>query len=200
MSDSCIIIGNGPSLKNVSNNVLGSLPTFGSNGILLKFDPTYYVAVNPLAIKRFWDLIVVSQAEKFLSPNTGNIAYKPLYSTPLPLFSYAPLRYIYEGYTVTFVSLQLAFAMEFTTVYLVGVDHKYSFDGNPNEEHTWIGDDSNHFDPSYFRDSQWNNPDLAQAEHSYRLAKKAYEDDDRRIINCTPGSALEVFEMGELPT
>jgi len=199
-SDSCIIIGNGPSLKNVPNSILESMPTFGSNGILLKFEPSYYVAVNPLAIKRFAPRIKNSlKAHLFLAPNTLDVRYVPLYSMPTPLFSYDPLNWVYEGYTVTFVCMQLAFYFGFTRVYLLGVDHHYIFSGPPNEENKWEGDDPNHFDPDYFKNAFWNNPDLAQSERSYALARKAFENDGRSIINCTSNSLLTVFEKGSLP-
>lgn len=197
----CIIIGNGPSLKQVTNETLASLHSFGSNGILLRFNPTHYVAVNPLAIERFADLIRERSGVKYM-PASCKGRFKnviPLHSHGIPLFSYDPLRWVYEGHTVTFVSLQLAFMMGFETVYLLGVDHRYKFVGEPNQETVLAGPDMNHFDSRYFQDSAWHNPDLERSEHAYELAREAYENDGRRIINCTPDSALEVFEKGELP-
>jgi hypothetical protein len=200
MINACIIIGNGPSLKNIPNSALNKLPTFGSNGILLRYVPQYYVAVNPLAIERFKPLIGQANCIKFIREGSDVKApYVPLKSMPTPLFSYDPVRYVYEGHTVTFVSMQLAFAFEFEVVYLVGVDHKYTFKGAPNEQNTWTGEDTNHFDPKYFKDAEWHNPDLAKSEEAYLLARQAFEDDGRRIINCTPESVLEVFERGVLP-
>jgi hypothetical protein len=196
----CIIIGNGPSLKNVSNGALTKLPTFGTNGVLLKFDPTYYVAVNNLAVARFQHLIEKSNATKYLPKGTNcKVPYTHLNSVHVPFFSYDPLRWVYEGYTVTFVCMQLAFMLGFEIVYLLGVDHKYVFEGAPNEERVLLGDDPNHFDPTYFKDAAWNNPDLAQSEASYELALEAFTNDGRQIINCTEGSDLTVFPKGRLP-
>ena len=39
-----------------------------------------------------------------------------------------------EGYTVTYYALQLAFAMGFQNVFLVGVDHSFKQTGKPNEK------------------------------------------------------------------
>ena len=194
----CFIIGNGPSLKDVSNETLSKIPSFGSNGILLRFEPTYYVAVNPLAIDRFLPLIETAKCQKFLTHSDALCPHMLLRSMPTPLFSYDPLKFVYEGYTVTFVCLQLAFALGFTDVFLVGVDHRYAFVGAPNEPHILVGADCNHFDPTYFSGCWWNNPDLEASKEAYELARIAFENDGRHITNLTKDSALEVFDKGVL--
>jgi hypothetical protein len=60
------------------------------------------------------------------------------------------------------------------------------------------GDDPNHFDPTYFKGQEWNNPDLAKSEKYYSIARDIYQRDSRRIINLTEGSALDVFEREEI--
>lgn len=201
MTNPCLVLGNGPSLKDVPNDVLSRYPSFGSNGILLKFAPTYYMAVNPLAIKRFQQEIVRNtESIKFLPKDCDlQCKFVPLVSNPTPMFSYCPNRWIYEGHTVTFVLLQWVFALGFDTVYMLGVDHKYDFTGQPNEAVLLKGDDPNHFDSTYFQNTFWHNPDLKRSEAAYEMAKKAFDDDGRRIINCTEGTALSVFEKGVLP-
>jgi hypothetical protein len=195
--EACFVIGNGPSLKDVPNHVLEALPSFGSNRIYLKFVPTYFVAVNPLVIAQFKPDIDALASVKFL-PGPGDDHYT-LTSMPTPLFSYNPVDYIYEGYTVTFVSLQLAFFMGFQKVYLVGVDHKYDYMGVPNEAQVWIGPDPNHFDPTYFEGHQWHTPDLERSREAYFMAKKAFEGVGRSVVNCTPNSQLDAFPFEELP-
>ena len=194
--ETCVIIGNGPSLANVSNESLAAFPSFGTNRIYLKnFIPTYYVAVNPLVLSQFYTDIAAMQCDKFVSiPIEGAHILR---SMKTPLFSYNPLDWVYEGHTVTFVAMQLAFFMGFQEVRLVGVDHKYQFIGEPNERHTLKGSDPNHFHADYFSNKEWHNPDLQRSEHAYGLAKKAFEDVGRRIVNCTPESALEVFPREE---
>ena len=195
--ETALVIGNGPSLKQVPNAFLDSFPTLGSNRVYLKYEPTYYVAVNPLVIEQNReDILKLDSAAKFVREGSGLENCYELHSMRAPMFSYDPTRYIYEGYTVTFVALQLAFFLGFQTVLLVGVDHRYTYTGEPNEQHTWQGDDPNYFDPSYFRDMQWHNPDLEQSEQAYWMAREAFESNGRRIINMTEGSALEVFEKG----
>lgn len=199
--ETCVVIGNGPSLKNVSLAFLRKYPTFGTNRIYLPpmdtFTATYYTCINPLVIEQSKAEINAYKAKaKFIAEaHAGGIdgAYG-LTSTGAQLFSYNPAAYVYEGFTVTFVCLQLAFFMGFKTVLLVGVDHKYKTDGPPNSETTWQGDDPNHFSPEYFKGTRWNNPDLTRSAQAYQLAEKAFSDNGRRIINLTPESALDVFK------
>jgi hypothetical protein len=193
----CVIIGNGPSLRDVPNAFLDEYPTFGANKIYLKYIPTYYVAVNPLVISQNKSVIEMLPCEKFVREGMIMAAHQ-LHISPVKEFSKEPHRYIYEGYTVTFVSLQLAYFFGFTTVLLVGVDHRYKFAGKPNEKNFMNTDDPNHFDASYFRGQDWNNPDLAQSEISYTMAKSVFEADNRKIINLTSGSDLKVFEFGDI--
>jgi len=81
------------------------------------------------------------------------------------------------------------------------MDHRYSFSGNPNEKLTATGNDTNHFDPSYFSNgAYWNAPDLVRSEKSYELAKKAFETAGRRIVNLTKYSAYEGFEKEDWQT
>jgi hypothetical protein len=201
MLKTCIVIGNGPSLRDVSTEWLEKYPTLGSNRIYLKFTPTYYVCVNPLVLAQYREDIESLITEKYLSEWGKELVDCPamfLHSIPLKVFSYSPLRYIYEGYTVTYVALQLAFWMGFEQVLMVGVDHKYTFDGAPNQQGLLTGDDPNHFDPTYFKGAVWNNPDLKESEFSYNLALTAFQDNGRRILNLTPDTALDVFEKGDI--
>jgi hypothetical protein len=196
-----LIIGNGPSLRDVPVKFLKRYKTFGTNRIYLleNFTATYYASVNPLVIQQSATEINAYGAKaKFIADGEAfriEGAY-PLCSVGNWTFSYNPAAYIFEGFTVTYVCMQLAFHMGFTTVLLVGVDHKFQMNGAPNQETTWQGDDPNHFSPDYFKGTRWNNPDLARSEQAYRLAEKAYRDAGRRIVNLTEGSALDVFEKG----
>lgn len=201
--ETCVIIGNGPSLKSVPLTFLKKYASFGTNRIYLlpDFTADYYVAVNPLVVEQSVDEInAYKAAAKFI---TDDFAHEikgsySLVSTGLRTFSYNPAAYIFEGHTVTYACLQLAFHMGFETALLVGVDHTYKTDAPPNSETTWSGDDPNHFDPGYFRGARWNNPDLRNSEIAYKLARKAFEDAGRRIINLTKGTKLDVFERGKV--
>lgn len=202
--ETALIIGNGPSLKEIPLDFLKKYPSFGTNRIYLLdgFCPcsSYYVAINPLVIEQSVAQIQALPSLKFIR-ETHAAPFPdcwPLASLPYPTFSHEPARGVYEGHTVTYVCLQLAFYMGFKTVLLVGVDHRYQFDGQPNEERAATGADVNHFHPGYFSDGvKWHNPDLARSERAYRMAKTVYTHAGRKIINLTPGTALEVFEKGD---
>jgi hypothetical protein len=208
LGETCLIIGNGPSLRGVPNSFLKRYPSFGSNRIYLKYLPTYYVAVNPLVIEQNKaDIRMLRSTAKFVREGMGvfdpedTMHMSPIYelhSMRIPMFSFNPCAYVYEGFTVTFVAMELAFFMGFKTVLLVGVDHRYIFDGVPNEQNVWQGDDPNHFDENYFKGMQWHNPDLANSEVAYALAKEVFDKNGVQCINLTAGSALDVFEKGSI--
>lgn len=200
-----LVIGNGPSLTDIPLSFLHKYPSFGTNKIFLLdgFKPDYYVAVNPLVIEQAGNTVKdINYDAKFISEFYTRHLVKdalPLYSSAIPAFSRNPEQWVYEGHTVTFVCLQLAYWMGLKTVLLVGVDHSYEFEGRPNEEKLAFGKDVNHFHPDYFSNGQkWHNPDLRQSERAYRMAKTVYESEGRKIMNLTPFTALEVFEKGDI--
>jgi hypothetical protein len=90
--------------------------------------------------------------------------------------------------------MQLAYHHGFERVGLVGVDHSYVFEGNPDQLLTSEGDDPNHFHPDYFgKGVRWQAPNLAESETHYRLARQAFEENGGEIVNITPDSKLSVF-------
>jgi len=200
-----LVIGNGPSLNDIPLDFLGKYPSFGTNKIYLldDFEPNYYVAVNPLVIEQAGNTVrKIDYDAKFIAAHyTRHLVEDalPLYSTAIPLFSRTPDKWVYEGYTVTYVCLQLAYFMGFSTVLLVGVDHSYEFEGQPNEQKLSWGEDVNHFHPAYFANGQkWHNPDLERSERAYQMARTVYDFEGRKIFNLTPGTKLDVFEKGDI--
>ena len=74
-----------------------------------------------------------------------------LYTTyESPAFARDARGRLWEGATVTYVALQLAFHMGFQQVFLVGVDHHFTTQGQANQTVVSEGDDPNHFSPAYF--------------------------------------------------
>ena len=196
---SCYVLGNGPSLKNVPNLVLNSLPTFGSNRIFLKYVPDFYCCINPLEAQKYPEEIMKLTSEKFVTDKIHIPGCTPLHSTTQVDFSTNPALWVNEGYSVTYVALQLAFFYGFTEVLLLGVDHRYVQPCAPNEEITWQGKDPNHFTDDYVKPGdRWNGADLERSEYFYKIAKKIFEGDGRKIINLTENSELDVFEKGSL--
>jgi hypothetical protein len=85
--------------------------------------------------------------------------------------------------------------MGFDEVILIGVDHNFTTKGEPNKTVVSQGDDPDHFDTRYFgKGFRWQLPDLDTSEIGYRMAKQAFEQDSRRIVDATVGGKLTVFE------
>ena len=203
LGETCIIIGNGPSLNDIPLELLNTYPTFGTNRIYLmeNFTPSYYVSVNPLVIEQSIEEINKLQAfAKFIRHTHADKieGAHPLRSGGFWTFSKEPDNYIFEGFTVTYVCMQLAFWMGFQTVLLVGVDHNFIVDGQPNEEQVSKGKDKNHFSEQYFdKGTVWNLPDLGSSERAYNIAKRVFEKDGRAIINLTTKTMLDVFRRDD---
>jgi hypothetical protein len=100
-----------------------------------------------------------------------------------------------QGYTVTYVALQVAYYLGFTEVALVGCDHNFVTKGSPNETIVSGEKDHNHFSDKYFSGgAEWQLPDLLGSEIHYKIAREVFEVSNRKIVNCTEGGKLEVFE------
>jgi glycosyltransferase involved in cell wall biosynthesis len=186
----CFILGNGPSLNDIDLSLLKDEITFGTNRIYLSgFVPNYYVCVNPLVLKQFEGEIDALDTTKFISGvNLDTSLREPVFSSPE-----GP---IWEGYTVTYVALQLAYYMGFEEVILIGVDHDFGpggLQGQPNQQVT--GGDTGHFHPDYFKGAEWNLPDLQMSEFAYSLARQAYEKAGRRVVNASTRTKLRVFPL-----
>ena len=111
-----------------------------------------------------------------------------------PKFASDARSRLWEGATVTYVALQLAFYMGFQQVILIGVDHSFSTKGKPNTTITSQGDDQDHFDSRYFGEGyRWQLPDLATSERAYRMARDAYQHDGREVLDATVAGKLTVF-------
>ena len=202
-----MLVANGPSLNQMDLRFLKNETTIGLNKIYLgikkfRFYPRYYVAINRKVIEQSISEINNLNCVKFLDiwakesglfQETALTKFiKPIYN--LSFSTNLTLGY-QEGYTVTHAALQIAYHLGFKKVILIGLDHRYSFEGQPNESRIHQGPDQNHFCENYFgHGTAWDNPDLKNSEVFYRAARQAYEDDGRRIIDATLDGACPVFE------
>ena len=206
-----VILCNGPSLLKTDFPALGSedVFTFGLNKINLLFDrsefrPDAIVAVNPHVIQQNADYYRSSDIDLYLDSfayrfvgHRRNATY--LHSASINRFATDCRISINQGYTVTFVALQLAYHFGFKDVALVGCDHNFSRKGPANHAIVAAGNDVDHFDPRYFSNGMtWQLPDLAQSEASYALAREVYEAGGRRLVNCTVGGNLEILPRLDL--
>jgi hypothetical protein len=201
----CFIIGNGPSLKNTDLKKLHNEFTIGMNRFYMAFSELGFstsclLTVNDLVIEQCAnDLRALSiptfvswRGRKWITPSP-NLHY--LYTSyDLPRFSGNAAGRLWEGSTVTFVAMQLAFHLGFKQVILIGVDHYYTTTGTPNTTVTSTGDDPNHFHPEYFgKGFRWQLADLRGNEIGYTIARDAYTRDGREILDATVGGKLSIF-------
>jgi hypothetical protein len=201
----CYIIGNGPSINKIDLKKLKGEYTFALNrGYLLfpklGFDASFLVCINPLVIKQFSDemqnnrclrFLNQSHADHFDRKDSNNIFIN---SCVTPGFSESPQEKMWEGATVTYIALQLAYYFGFKEVVLIGVDHNFKTKGKAHQEVAAEKTDVNHFDPNYFSSGiKWNLPDLKTSEVAYRLAKEHFESSNRVIYDATYNGKLKIF-------
>jgi hypothetical protein len=200
------IIGNGPSLRDTDTSRLQHEFTFGMNRIYLAFPewgfPTsYFVAVNDLVVEQSAAEISAQAMPKFLTWRARRYIDKTestifLHTTyERPKFATDVRGRVWEGATVTYVALQLAYYMGFDPVILIGVDHSFKSQGQPNTTVVSRGEDPDHFHAGYFgKGFRWQLPDLETSEVGYAMARQAFEADGRRVLDATVGGQLQVFD------
>ena len=203
----CFIIGNGPSLRQTDLSKLRVEFTFGLNRIYLLFpelgfNTTCLVSVNDLVLEQCaaemqalgLPRFVTWRARGWFRPDPG-LTYLDTDFTGEETFAPDCLGRVFEGYTVTYVALQLAFHMGFKEAILIGVDHNFQTQGPANQAIISQGDDPNHFAPNYFgKGFKWQLPDLAGSERAYKLARAGYAQAGRRVLDATVGGKLTIFD------
>lgn len=207
--DQCILVANGPSLNRMDLSFLKRHTVIGMNKIFLGFHkfgfyPRYYVAVNRMVIEQSRSNISDLNCVKFISNRADNLlpedalTYHINTTRPGMRFCHDISEGVNEGWTVTYAALQIAFYLGFARVIIIGMDHRFSYQGSPNEARQLDGPDPNHFSPDYFGNGQqWNNPDLAHSEESYAIARREYELAGRLIIDATVDGACTIFEKAD---
>ena len=170
-----------------------------------RFYPRYYVAVNWKVIEQSAPQISQLNCLRFIDSrarDAGLVGPSPLtefISEDCSKRFSRDLRCGYhQGHTVTYAALQVAYHLGFSTVGILGLDHRYQFTGEPGEESVLNGPDPNHFSPEYFgHGQQWDNPELQASETFYQIARETYERANRRIFDATPGGACPIFEKAD---
>jgi len=208
------IIGNGPSLKGMDLRQLKNEITFGSNRIYLMFSEmgfptTYLVSVNDLVLEQCAQEMAILDIPKWITWRARNHftdGDKTLFLdsdyTGSEAFNHTSLASrTFEGFTVTYVALQLAYLMGIREVILIGVDHNFATKGPANSVVVSSGADPNHFSGSYFGQGfKWQLPDLDGSERAYMLARQAYEADGRKVLDATVNGKLNIFDKADYRT
>ena len=211
------IIGNGPSLRNTDLSKLRNEFTFGMNRIYLMFpelgfNTSCLVSINDLVIEQCAQEMAALRLPRFFAwRSRSHFAPLDLSLENIPTFLYTSYTgpgfsqdvtgRVWEGATVTNVALQLAFHMGFAQVILIGVDHNFASKGEANKTVVSEGDDPNHFSPNYFsKGFRWQLPDLETSEIGYAMARKAYEQAGRQVLDATVGGKLNIFPKVDYDT
>lgn len=202
----CFIIANGPSIRKMNLSLLKNEFTIGMNRIYLNaetmgFLPTFLVVFDvSVQIRQFAREIERVETTKFLNWNGRRYlqdrrdvlffrqTFKVEFSTDLS-------ERVHGGHSVTNVCLQLAYYLGFREVILIGKDHYYAQQGVPGQLVTSTGREENHFIKGYYKEGMvWRIPDYKGEELMYRMAREAFERDNRKVLDATVGGKLEVFD------
>lgn len=221
----CFIIGNGPSLKAEDLDKIQGEYSFAANRIYKIFSktdwrPTFYCVQdeNVLLEMDKNDMINTANAgdAAFLrmhsyskmhgrSEEIKNLIFVPIWYFPKRSwrspFSKAAEKYIFDGWTVTYMSMQLAAFMGFSEIYLLGVDNNMPYHLNRDGE-IIVNDLSV---ASHFYDGVENNigeDGYKRRTSNYEFVTNSYQSAEEysrkhgifRIYNATRGGILEVFE------
>ena len=202
----CFIIGNGPSLNRTDLSLLKNEVTFGLNRIYLLFDEigfvsTYHVVVNKLVLEQTYAEVSDLSIPSFVRWNSHDtLEFRRDLMYVRSIYHSGPRFFtniedgIWEGATVTYVAMQIAYYMGFEKVVLVGVDHSFETKGKPHTTVVSPGDDPNHFSPHYFGEGfRWQLPDLETSELAYRIADHVFTSSGREIVDSTVGGQLDIF-------
>lgn len=201
-----LIVGNGPSLNKTPLDKFMNINSIGMNKIDLIFKktswrPSFILATNSLVIKQHVVNLTKLNIPCYLS-------WKSRYFVPKPLRKYFTFfsesgssKFSHDitvdvglSATVTYTALQFAYFMEADPIILVGVDHNFSFDGNPNEYKKRKGEDINHFDPNYFAEgSYWGLPNMEASEFAYLQVKNEFHNSKRKVYDATVNGKLNIF-------
>lgn len=187
--ETCVIIGNGPSLKDVPCEWLDKYQTFGCNYInRLPYQPTYYVCIDrPLLENNATEIIPTIERSDlaFISnypantPDMTTIRAMPNVAMLNRYTLTLPGETCMSGYTCVYVALKAAYHMGFARALLVGVDHS-----------------TGHFTDDY---PVASSPRMDKQRYHFRVAANAWSAAGREIVNLSAPSLLdEVFRRGQI--
>ncbi|MCR5546822.1 MAG: DUF115 domain-containing protein [Lachnospiraceae bacterium] len=205
IGETCIIIGNGPSLSisdldKISDSGMFS---FGVNQVYrvfakTKWRPSCYVSDEDTKTATYvkelesLNLPCMIIGDKVNIKKEGDSIYRCHASSNghkgnnINLYSDDVSRVIYSGGTILYYCLQIATYMGFDQIYLLGADCNYSSDA-PNKNY-FIENYVSNEEVEYIYFPTW------EVFGSYQVAKSYAEKRGIRIYNATRGGKLEVFE------
>jgi len=221
LSGRAFIVGNGPSLARTDVTKIKGDHVFGSNRVYLGYDdwgfhfPYWCIEDTRVArdTREEWNEIPASlkfvpYEIKSLVDNWDNVCMVNFIRTGWkridgnrvwwPDFSIEPEQ-VFQGMTVTYMMIQIAFILGCNPLYLIGVDHYYKRTTDLEERPAKListGPDPDHFRPDYFGPGRkYHTPRTDLSTNSYRVAELACVEKGLKIYNASKQTALDVFEM-----
>ena len=204
----CFIVGNGPSLSVEDLEKIKGEISFGTHRIYHIFDqtkwrPQFYCAQDARLINDEFERISKIDVDPKMIAIMPFTRYQKIkgatyiklngekFYPQLPKFSSDICKEIYEGFTVTYMSLQIAIYMGFSEIFLLGMDHSYSIEMNPDGSIKTTEGIKDHFSSD---DVCTNVPQTYKSTLAYYAARKYADQHNVKIFNATRGGKLDVFE------
>ncbi|MFV8826468.1 6-hydroxymethylpterin diphosphokinase MptE-like protein [Alkalihalobacterium sp. APHAB7] len=214
------IIGNGPSLKIKDLEKIKNEISFASNQVFLSFPetswrPTYYTVIDTLVAEQNTQEISNVATQKFMCgkskrfyPMSQDICWlrrlrhKEYINEDLP-FSKDLTKGYYNGFSVIYTQLQIAYYMGIQEVYLLGVDFDYKINNIKQDSLDGVinvnGNDLGYFHKNYIKEGQvWRIPKLDEQYKFFEKAKLVYESNNRLIYNASRKTKLDIFDCVNL--
>jgi hypothetical protein len=221
--EDAVIVGMGPSLKVDDLERFEKMRCFACNKIYLVFNqvrwrPDYYsicdilVAENnikeiitkdfgsaqPLHQSITWPVLQVQKGALCYNYNGTIERWSP--NEPAALSRDLSNGILGGGYSVVLEQIQLAYAMGFKRVFLVGIDFKF-FQGRRTSDISASGQvllangEQNHFHPNYrAKGETWTVPLLAEQSRAYAFCRVVFEREGRALLNASRQSELTELE------
>lgn len=141
-----LVMGTGPSIKEIPTTILDQNITIGCNGIGKLYSPTYYVICDPFIYGIHKDVFLRSHSYKILSAFTKGECDRFVYYKEKNLIGLSKNE-LFSGSNTGFFMLSIAYLMGATEIYLLGFDgysqskgfHCYNDEGIEHErvEYEW---------------------------------------------------------------
>jgi hypothetical protein len=200
----CFIIANGPSLKKINFDLLKDEITIGMNRIYLMekengFKPNYLICIDLDHLEQSQDEYDNITVPCFYNWETrGRFSKKDnqnfLLHRMTPNFYENLKKGVGCTSSVVYVTIQLAYYMGCTEVYLIGKDHFYKINAKSSTDIKSDGKEDNHFIKGYLKPGMtWASPDYKSEEYTYSIAKEYFDKNNRVIKDATIGGKLQVF-------
>jgi len=196
------IVATGKGLNLIDTSLFKNETLIGLNRAYLKDDIhfSYLVSMNHHVEKHYgkeienYDCIA-----KFGSRLSCDNCIHLKWGRPPYTFEGDITKSLWQGHTVTFAAMQVAYYLGFKEVYLIGLDHYFDYstfegpkDGDKKNVVYSKGEDSNHFIPNYFEKGHSHaKAEPRTTEKAYKVARVYYENQGRILANASVVTALE---------